>query len=454
MSDERTFPQSLDAERAWLGGIMLMATADNMGPVLDRLEGFDGEDFYVAGHQRLHELMLHMARKGQPPEMLGLVDEIMARGIVEAVGGLAYVSQLPELVPSSENLNYYADLVREKAARRRVLAFAASLTEAAHRGDEDISTSLDAAEAGFMALRGWEKQGGTMLNASQLFAKTYNWGRDNWERQNRIRSHWWELNRDLVTLRPTSLVILAARPAMGKTAFALQLVDAAARPEINPDMHGAGVFSLEMMSEALGGRMVAQNSKVPGLAIMSGLKEQHLRDRFDQVTAELGNTLIMAIDDDPNLSMGTFRTKCRKMKAMLKGQMALVVVDYLQLFSLPSGSENTSTKVGMVSRMLKLVAKEMNVCVLCLSQLNRKCETRGDRRPMISDLRDSGAIEQDADAILFLYRDEYYNARPEEPGVCEDIIAKQRGGPTGTIKLHWNGPATRFSDLVAPPRDQ
>jgi replicative DNA helicase len=444
--NDRQFPQSLEAERAVLGGLLL-----DHGQVPTVAEILTPVDFFSAAHQRIFTLMLERHAQSEVLDVLGLADHIMATDAAEDFGGLAYATALPEQVPSTENLEYYARIVKDKAVRRRLMEVATQISGKVLAGTDELAELLDFAEASVhevaqqRAKKDWQKLG-QVIDAEwvKLEKRSENRGE-----VSGVPTGFVDLDRQLAGLQSSDLIILAARPAMGKTALALNIAQRAA---VDSGV-GVGIFSLEMGAGQLAMRMLGNQARVDAGRLRTGmLTSDHDGDwsRLELAHEQLYQQPVW-IDDTPGLSITQLRSKARRLHA-LSPNLGLIVVDYLQLMSgTGTGGKNESREqvISQISRGMKGLAKELELPVIALSQLNRAVEGRADKRPMISDLRESGAIEQDADIIVFIYRDEYYNPdTTTEPGVAEIIVAKQRNGPTGTVKLAFQGEFTRFDNLA------
>ena len=400
------------------------------------------EAFYREAHGKLYHLMCEMVEKGQPCETLAVVDRILSSGEPDAYGGATYVSSLPEQVPSTENTEYYAQIVREKAVRRRLLQASQKISDAAVQ-EADLEEVLDLAERSvFEVSQGQGKQDWFAL--SQVIDVEFKRIQELAERRSSvtgITTGFADLDRILAGFQSSDLVILAARPAMGKTALALNFIRHAAGAGV-----GVGMFSLEMPRGQIVTRMLCAEAKVESGKVRSGYLSR--QDDWPRLTdaAELLYQKPIFVDDTPGLTVTQVRSKARRLKAE-QPALGLLVVDYLQLMQGSGGPrESREQAISSISRGLKGLAKELDLPVIALSQLNRGVEARNDKRPMLSDLRESGAIEQDADVIMFIYRDEYYNKDSQDVGVAEVIIAKHRNGPTGTVKLSFHGPFLRFDN--------
>ena len=441
MNEVRQFPKSPDAERALLGGLLL-----DHKQTAEIAELLVPDDFYTAANGKIFEVMVTRSAANEPLDVLGLADHVMASNNPEEYGGLAYITQLPEQVPSTENLGYYAKLIKEKSTRRDLIRVAADINEKALEGDAELEQVLDDAErlvfevAQQRARKDWVPLGTAIENEwVKLEQRSQHSGE-----VTGVPTGFTDLDRMLAGLQPTDLIVLAARPAMGKTAFALNIAQRAAIKGV-----GCGIFSLEMSAGQLAMRMLGNQARVDAGKLRTGHVSQHEDwPALEDAHSQLFHAPVW-IDDTPGLSITQLRSKARRLASQHRDQLGLIVIDYLQLMTGGgSGRESREQQIAAISRGLKSLAKELDLPVIALSQLNRGVEGRSDKRPMISDLRESGAIEQDADIIMFIYRDEYYNENTPEPGVAEIIIAKQRNGPTGTVKLAFIGKFTRFDNLA------
>lgn len=439
MDESRPLPASPEAERALLGAVLL--NPESIHAVNEYLQP---EAFHREAHGRLFRLMCEMMERGTPCETLAVVDRILQTGEAESYGGVAYVSSLPEHVPSTENVEYYAEIIRDKAIRRKLLAASQEIAEvAAH--EANLEEVLDHAERKvFEASQGQIRK--DWLGMSEIIDVEFRRIQDLAERRQAvtgITTGFVDLDRILSGWQRSDLIILAARPAMGKTALALNLLRHAA-------VEGGvavGMFSLEMPRGQLVTRMLCAEARVDAGKVRSGfLSRQDDWPRLVEAAEVLYHKPIF-IDDTPALTVTQVRSKTRRLKSE-HPDLGLVVVDYLQLMQGSGGPrESREQAISSISRGLKGLAKELDVPVIALSQLNRGVEARNDKRPQLSDLRESGAIEQDADIILFIYRDEYYNKDSADVGVAEVIVAKQRNGATGTVKLAFQGQLLRFDNL-------
>lgn len=442
----RVPPHSIEAEQSVLGGLLLDNSAwDRAGDLLT------DSDFYRWEHRHIYAAIGALINTTRPADVITVFEQLQSHGKAEECGGLVYLNALAQSVPSAANLRRYAEIVRERAILRKLVATSDEIATAAFNPQgRQVSEILDEAEGKIFRI-GEEgsrsKQGFQSMDqlVVQLIDRVNELHENGAEDVTGVRTGFYDLDKMTAGLQPGDLIILAARPSMGKTAFALNIGEHVAANEGLPVV----VFSMEMGAAQLALRMVGSMGRID----QSNLRTGRLRDdewgRLSEAVEKLGK-VSMFIDESPGLSPSELRARARR-QARQCGQLGLIIVDYLQLMSGSGGAseENRATVIGEISRGLKSLAKELKCPVIALSQLNRSVETRTDKRPMMSDLRESGAIEQDADVIMFIYRDEYYTKEAcKEPGVAEIIIGKQRNGPTGTVKLTFLKPLTKFDNLA------
>jgi replicative DNA helicase len=434
----RVPPQSLEAEESVLGGVLLDNTA------LDRLTGLiDGEDFYREGHRKIYRAMVGLSERNEPTDLITLGEALRVRGELEAVGGLAYLAELAERVPTAANVVHYAHIVREKAILRNLIATATSIAGRGFDHPESVKDLLDQAEQQIFAISDREVRP-AFVRLEGLMMETLN-TIDRLHEQKMsvtgVPTGFIDLDKLTAGLQPSDLVIVAGRPSMGKTAFCLNIAEHAAIES------GAGValFSLEMSKEQLAMRMLCSEARVDLKRVRTG---QIRQDEF-RILAESAARLSIApiyIDDSPALTVLELRAKARRLSRDPNSNLKLVIVDYLQLMRSSEGKDSREQEISEISRSLKALAKELNVPVVALSQLNRQVESRSPPKPRLSDLRESGAIEQDADVIAFIYREEAYDEDTDRKGIAEIIVAKQRNGPIGSVDLAFLREYTRFEN--------
>ncbi len=442
----RVPPHSIEAEQSVLGGLLLDNSAwDRAGDLLS------DSDFYRWEHRHIYAAIGALINATRPADVITVFEQLQSLGKAEECGGLVYLNALAQSVPSAANLRRYAEIVRERAILRKLVATSDEIATAAFNPQgRQVSEILDEAEGkifrigeeGSRSRQGFQSMDQLVV---QLIDRVNELHENGAEDVTGVRTGFYDLDKMTAGLQPGDLIVLAARPSMGKTAFALNIGEYVAVNEGLPVV----VFSMEMGAAQLALRMVGSLGRID----QSNLRTGRLRDdewgRLSEAVEKLGK-VSMFIDESPGLTPSEVRARARR-QARQCGQLGLIVVDYLQLMSGSGGGgdENRATEIGEISRGLKSLAKELKCPVIALSQLNRSVETRTDKRPMMSDLRESGAIEQDADVIMFIYRDEYYTKEAcKEPGVAEIIIGKQRNGPTGTCKLTFLKPLTKFDNLA------
>ncbi len=431
-------PQSIEAEESILSAILLETNT-----LLEVLEILTPEDFYRTAHQRIFAAMELLFRKAEPIDLITLTNALRESNQLEEIGGAAYLARLVDTVPSAINVAHYARIVREKSSLRRLIAKAGEITQRCYGDSGDFDQVLDFAEGAVFEISENKHRA-----AFHPLSKIIDINIDALEKR--------QANRALVTGIPTGytrldnmtsglqgsdLIILAARPAMGKTALALNIArNAAVLGNV-----AVAVFSLEMSKEQLSMRMLCAEARVDSSRLRSGFLNPEDWANITDAASALSEAPIY-IDDSPDISATSIRTKSRRLK--MDKDLGLIIIDYLQLMRGHENTERRDLEISDISRSLKLLAKELNVPVLALSQLNRKLEERGDKRPQLSDLRESGALEQDADVVAFIYRDEVYNKDENNPnrGIAEVILAKQRNGPTGVVPLTFLGAYTRFEN--------
>lgn len=435
----RLAPQNLEAERSVLGGILLTNES-----FYDVMEIVKPEDFYREPHRKIFAAMIELANRNEPIDLITLADQLRKSQELDDVGGSAYIASLDAAVPASANLSRYARIVREKALARRVIEAAHTIAREGYEQKGDIDEYLDTVEqrifditemktaSAFHALK--DSVTRVFKNLEHLF-----------HRQDEITGTATGFtNLDSMTsgLQKGDLIIVAARPSMGKTSLVMNMAGHAAI-ELNRPV---AVFSLEMGADALTTRLLASEARVDSQRLRNGKLLETDWPKLARAADRLHRAPLF-IDDTAGIGALEVRAKCRRLKAQQK-DLALVVIDYLQLMKGRPGVNSREQEISEISRGLKALARELEVPVVALSQLNRSLERREDKRPMMSDLRESGAIEQDADVIAFIYRDEYYNPESQDEGVAEVIIGKQRNGPTGTARLAFLKDYTRFENLA------
>src|ERR671938_2150498 len=441
----RVPPHDLDAEKAVIGAMLVSETA--VAAVAERLQP---EDFYSEVHRIIYTAMMRLYSRGEPIDQLTLTNELRSVGKFEKVGGRAYVFQIVESVPTAANAGRYAEIVRGKALLRDIIDVGSRITEDAFREPEDVGEALDAAEQLIYGVSNRTLRE-HLAPVSELAPGTLEMIQRLYEAEGEVtgvETGFDDLDRLTTGFHKSDLVILAARPAMGKTALALNAIWHAAGQKGVP----VAIFSLEMSKEQLVQRLISQNTRIPAQALRSGNVKAEDWPKLVRGVAEVSRAPIW-IDDTAGVTLMEIRAKVRRLASQLNvaGEMplSLVVVDYLQLMvGQGNRAENRQQEIAEISRGLKVLARDLNVPVLAIAQLSRAVEARHDKRPLLSDLRDSGAIEQDADLVMFLYRDEYYNPESDDKGIAEVIVGKHRNGPTGKVQLAWLEQYTKFASLA------
>ena len=437
---EKLPPQSIEAEESILSAVLL----DN-STLLDVLEILSPEHFYRTAHQKIFAAVEELFSKAEPVDLVTLSNILRDKNQLEEVGGAAYLARVVDTVPSAINVQHYARIVRDKAALRRLITKANEITQHCYNDGGDLDQVLDFAEASVFEISE-DKHQAAFHPISKIIEINIDALEERQGKQALVTGVPTGFTRfDHMTsgLQGSDLVILAARPSMGKTALALNIARNAAIEGNVP----VALFSLEMAKEQLTERMLCAEARVDSNRLRGGFLNPEDWNRITEAASVLSEAPIF-IDDSPDISATSIRTKARRLK-MDKG-LGIVIIDYLQLMKGRIANERRDLEISEISRSLKLLAKELNVPVIALSQLNRKLEERADKRPQLSDLRESGALEQDADVVAFIYRDEVYNKDENNPnrGTAEIIIAKQRNGPTGFVPLAFLGQFTRFENLA------
>jgi len=434
---ERVPPYNLEAEQALLGSMMIDREA-----VYIAMELVQAEHFYKEAHQVIFTAILSLESRGEPVDMITLTEELRQQNSLEKVGGVSYIAALANAVPTAANARYYASIVEEKAILRSLIRFANSIASRCYEDSEDTHQLLDSAEQAILEIAGHRNTGG-LLPIKQVLGETLEKIEYLANKKGSITgvpSFFTDLDNMTAGWQPSDLIIVAARPAMGKTSFCLNVAqNAAIRAKIP-----VAIFSLEMSREQLVQRLMSSEAMIDQHKIRTGRLLDEEWVRLTRAVQPL-STANMYIDDTPAISILELRARARRLKAE-KG-LGLIVIDYLQLMQMGRRSDSRQQEISEISRSLKALARELNVPVIALSQLSRAVEQTHEKKPALSHLRESGALEQDADMVMFIYRDEYYNPETEKPGIAEIIIAKHRNGPTGTVELGFIKEFTKFVNL-------
>jgi replicative DNA helicase len=439
-------PHSVEAEQSVLGGLLLdNEAADRVGDVLS------SDDFYSEAHRLIYRHATQLIADGKPADVVTLSEALASVQKLDYVGGLAYLGALVQNVPTAANIRHYASIVRERSILRQLAATAGEIAESAyHPLGRDAKAVLDEAEAkvlhiaeqGARGAQNFQEIGKLLAQVVDRIETLYN--RDDPSDVTGVPTGFTDLDRMTSGLQPGDLVVVAGRPSMGKTALAINMGENVALDTGLP----VAVFSMEMGATQLALRMIGSVGRLDQHKLRTG---RLAADDWDKLSTALGrlNEAPIVIDETPALNAIEVRSRARRLMKQY-GKLGLVIVDYIQLMQSTSQGENRATEISEISRSLKSLAKELKVPVMALSQLNRSLEQRPNKRPVMSDLRESGAIEQDADVILFIYRDEVYNPETQDKGTAEIIIGKQRNGPIGTVRLTFLGEYTRFESFAAP----
>lgn len=436
--DDRRPPHNIEAEQSVIGAIFLEPEAFSTASEL-----LMPEDFYRASHQRIFAAMLSLSDKGEPIDVVTVTTYLNNKKQLEEAGGVAYLSQVAESVPTAANIEYYSKIVEEKALLRRLIRTATDIVTSTFEKEDEVEDLLNDAEKNILEVSG-RKNSGSFKNIKDVLIDVY----DNIEKLHQqsgdvtgVGTGFRDLDRITSGFQPNDLIIIAARPSVGKTAFALNVAQNVA---VNTDENVA-IFSLEMGADQLVQRMLCAEGNIDAQRLRNGQLQADDWGKLTMAMGSLSNAGIF-IDDSPGIRVSEIRSKCRRLKQ--EHGLGMILIDYLQLIQGSKGSgENRQQEVSEISRSLKGLARELKVPLIALSQLSRGVESRQDKRPMMSDLRESGSIEQDADIVGFLYRDDYYDKESEKQNIIEIIISKQRNGPTGTVELAFVKEYNKFVDL-------
>lgn len=439
-SSHRLPPQNLEAEQCVLGSILLQ-----QGTLSKSVEILTEDDFYRDAHKTIYSAMLSLFDKGEPQDLITVTNILKDSNKLDGIGGPSYLASLTDIVPVAANIIYYAKIVREKSVLRKLIQTSTEIASRCYEEQDDIDGLLDEVEQTVFEISR-SKSDQAFQPITGIITDTFKAVEKLFERKELITgvpTGYHDFDKMTAGLQPSDLIILAGRPSMGKTALAMNIVQNTAIDHQTP----VGVFSLEMSKEQLGMRMLCSASRVDAHRLRTGFLKDHDWPKLTKAAGTLSEASIF-IDDTPALSVLEMRAKARRLKT--EHNLGLVVVDYLQLMRGRSSAERREQEISEISRSLKAMAKELHVPVIALSQLNRSLENRPNKRPQLSDLRESGAIEQDADLICFIYRDEVYNKAEDNPkrGIAEVIIGKQRNGPTGMVELSFIDRFTSFENLA------
>ena len=436
---KRVMPHSIEAEQSVVGAMLMDKDA-----ILTAAEIVSGQDFYQTAYGVIFDSMVELFNEGKPVDLVTLQERLKEKDVPPEIASLEFVRDLVSAVPTSANVKYYAQIVADKSMLRKLIKLNDEISNTCYAGKESLEAILETTEKSMFQLL-QQRNTGEYVPIRQVVLNAL----DRIEKASKskgtvtgIPTGFIDLDYKLSGLQPSDLILVAARPSMGKTAFVLNIAQYVAFKKDR----ATAIFSLEMSKEQLVNRMLSMESNVDSQKLRTGTLTDADWDAVVEGIGTIGSSKLV-IDDTPGISIMELRSKCRKVK--LEHGLDLVMIDYLQLMS-GSGKngDNRQQEISEISRSLKAIARELSVPVIALSQLSRACETRTDHRPMLSDLRESGAIEQDADVVMFLYRDDYCNRDTDNPNTAEVIIAKQRNGPIGTVYLGWKPELTRFVNIA------
>jgi replicative DNA helicase len=439
----RSLPQSVEAEQSVIGSMIIDKTA-----IAKVLEGLEEEDFYRDGHKVIYKAILEMFRNDIAIDLLTLLEYLKSTDALERAGGVTYITELSSSVPTTANLSAYIKIVTDKSTLRKLIKASTAIIEESYNNQSQVENVIDVAEKKIFNIaekrtsKDFEPLSDVLERGFAQIEKLFN----NKGETTGVSSGFTDLDAKTSGFQSGDMILIAARPSMGKTTFALNIAEHAALR----DHRSVVIFSLEMSKEQLAYKLLCSEANVDMLKLRTGTLEDKDWENIAMAAGPLSKAKIY-IDDSAGVTVMEMRSKCRRLK--IEYGIDLIVIDYLQLMSGGSGSDNRQQEVSEISRSIKALAKEMECPVIALSQLSRAPEQRADHRPMLSDLRESGSIEQDADIVMFLYRDEYYNKETEDKNIGECIIAKQRNGPVGTARLAWLGQYSKFGNLDVIHRD-
>ncbi len=433
----RSLPQSIEAEQSVIGSMIIDKHA--IAKVMENLEEID---FYRDSHKTIFRAILEMFKNDMPVDLVTLLEYLKSTDMLEKAGGVTYITELSASVPTTANLSAYIKIVSDKSTLRKLIKASTSIIEESYNKQDKVENVVDVAEKKIFNIaenrtsKDFEVLSDVLERGFLEIEKIFN----NKGEITGVGSGFNDLDAMTSGFQPGDMILIAARPSMGKTTFALNIAEHAALKE----QKSVVIFSLEMSKEQLAYKLLCSEANVDMLKLRTGALEDEDWENIARATGPLSKAKVY-IDDSAGVTVMEMRSKCRRLK--LEYGIDLIVIDYLQLMSGDGSADNRQQEVSEISRSIKALAKEMECPVIALSQLSRAPEQRADHRPMLSDLRESGSIEQDADLVMFLYRDEYYNKETEDKNIGECIIAKQRNGPVGTVKMAWLGQYSKFGNL-------
>jgi replicative DNA helicase len=435
---KRVLPHSIEAEQSVIGSMLMDKEAITVAS-----EQISGDDFYGKQYGILFDAMVELNDEGKPVDLVTLQERLKEKGVPPEIYSLEYIRDVMDAVPTSANIKYYANIVAEKAVLRKLIRVNEEIANSCYAQNDSLEAILETSEKSIFDIV-QKRNNGEFVPIRQIVMNAMNLIEEASKNKGAvtgIATGFLDLDYKTAGFQPSDLILVAARPSMGKTAFVLNIAQHVAFH----DGKAVAVFSLEMSKEQLVNRLLSLESKVNSQSIRTGNMKDDEWERLIEGADVIGRSRLL-IDDTPGISIGELRSKCRKFK--LEYDLQMIIIDYLQLMTGSGKNESRQQEISEISRSLKALARELHVPVIALSQLSRAVEQRPDHRPMLSDLRESGAIEQDADVVMFIYRDDYYNKDTELKNVAEIIIAKQRNGAIGTINLAWLPDYTQFANLA------
>ena len=434
---DRELPHNKEAEESVIG-----ACLTDSGSVAISAEIIRPEDFYYEQNKEIYSVIMELFNENVPVDIVTVSDRLNQGDRIDAVGGISYLAAIASAVPTTENVGYYSNIIKEKSTLRRLISSSRAVSELAFSENGSVSKILDQSEQMIFDVFSTNEKN-DIVHVQDVLISAYQEMVQNAANKNKVTgvpTGFDELNRRTGGLHGGELIIIAGRPGMGKSSFAVNIAESAS---INNNIPVA-IFNLEMSRTMIVNRILCSQALVDSAKVRMGSFETEDWSQLGSVVDKIAAAPIY-IDDTPSITVSEIRAKCRRLKQ--SRNLGLIVIDYLQLMQSSGRSDNRQNEIAEISRSLKVLAKELDIPVIALSQLARTCESRSDKRPMLSDLRESGAIEQDADLVMFLYRDEYYNKDSEDKNMAECIIAKQRSGETGTFMLGWQGRYTKFVNI-------
>lgn len=435
----RTAPHNLDAEESLLGAMLLSRDA-----AATAIEICRAEHFYKPAHGHIFDAIAGLFGAGEPVDPITVAEELNRSGVLSSIGGPGVLVAMQASAPATSNVRRYAEIVEEHSLLRAMINTAGEIAELGYSLPDDVTKAVDQAESMIFNLA-QHRVASTTASVHELLGETLDRLEKLYERGDTVTgtpTGFVDLDEILAGLQPNALVVVGARPAMGKTSFALNMAAHAALATQKPAL----IFSLEMSRLEITSRLLSAEARVDAGKMRTGGLSEGDWAKLSRATGPLAEAPIW-IDDNPNVTVMEIRSKARKLKSQI-GDLGIVVVDYIQLMTGGKSAESRQVEVAEISRGLKILAREIEAPVVALAQLNRGLEQRADKRPMLSDLRESGSLEQDADVVLFLYRDEVYHKDTQDPGIAEVIVAKHRSGPTGTVRLAFLGQYTKFANMA------